>query len=37
VSSPKKVFSSSIGRPFQSSIKPDSRRKLNLKSKKGKK
>ena len=39
MSSPKKVYSSSIGGPWQSSIKPDSRRKLNVKtkSKKGKK
>ena len=35
----KKVFSSSIGGPWQSSSKPDSRRKMNVKSKskKGKK
>ena len=37
--SPKKVFSTSIGGPWQSSVKPDSRRKVNLKTKvkKGKK
>ena len=31
------VGSTSIGRPWASSNKPNSRRKLNLKSKKGKK
>ena len=34
---PKKVYSSSIGGPWQSSVKPDSRRKNNVKNKKGKK
>jgi hypothetical protein len=35
----KVVYSSSIGGPWQSSVKPDNRRKLNtaLKNKKGKK
>jgi hypothetical protein len=39
MSNSKKVFSTNIGGPWQSSIKPDSRRKVNLKSKskKGKK
>ena len=31
------VYSSSIGGPWQSSIKPNSRRKMNVKDKKGKK
>tara|TARA_R100000781_G_scaffold114963_1_gene88144 strand:+ start:1266 stop:1385 length:120 start_codon:yes stop_codon:yes gene_type:complete len=39
MSKPKVVYSGSIGGPWQSSIKPDNRRKLNLKNnvKKGKK
>jgi len=31
------VYSSTIGKPWTSSIKPDSRRKMNIKNKKGKK
>ena len=31
------VFSSSIGNPWHGQVKPDTRRKLNLKNKKGKK
>ena len=37
MSKPKIVTSSSIGGPWQSSVKPDSRRKHNVKDKKGKK
>jgi hypothetical protein len=33
----KVVYSTNVGKPWQSSVKPDSRRKLNLKNKKGKK
>ena len=37
MSKPSTVYSANIGRPWQSSVKLDNRRKNNVKNKKGKK